>query len=248
MPLGSATEQVTVEATGHEINTTDASVSTVVDRNFVETMPLNGRSFQSLILLAPGALTASPQDGTNSGITGEYSVNGQRADGNNFTIDGISANNAPNFINAAGAGSAGSLPTSSAIGTTQALISVDALQEFRISTSTSSAEFGRQPGAQVAFQSRSGTNTWHGTAFDDVRNDAFDANNWFNDDNTPPLTKPAERQNDFGGVLGGPLSLPHVYSGKDRLFFFFSYEGLRLSQPQDATVLYVPSNGTYCVH
>jgi hypothetical protein len=245
MAIGSASETVSVDAGGNQINTTDASVSTVVDRQFVEDMPLNGRSFQSLILLAPGVLTTSPQVGTVLGENGEFSVNGQRTDSNSFSIDGLSGNNgAFASSSAAAAGSAGGLPSSTALGTTQALVSIDALQEFRISTSTYSAEYGRQPGAQISFQTRSGTNDFHGTAFEYLRNTVLDANNWFNDDNNPVIPKTPERQNDFGGVFGGPIDIPKLYSGKDRLFFFFSYEGLRLTQPQAATITYVPSNGT----
>ncbi|HEY4048042.1 MAG TPA: TonB-dependent receptor, partial [Acidobacteriaceae bacterium] len=137
------------------------------------------------------------------------------------------------------------MASATALGTTQALLSVDALEEFRIATSTYSAEYGRQPGAQVSFRSRSGSNEFHGTAYDYLRNSVFDANNWFNTYSKTPIPTPAERQNDFGGTLGGPLTIPRVYSGKDRAFFFFSYEGLRLTQPQAASVTYVPSNGTY---
>jgi len=241
LEVGSTSESVTVNGSGLTINTTDASVSTVVDRQFVDSMPLNGRSFQSLILLAPGVVTASPQTGAASGISGEYSVNGERADANNFMVDGVSANNSVTPYGYSSSASAGALPSTSALGTTQALVSVDALQEFRIQTSTYSAEFGRQPGGQISIQTRSGTNDWHGSAYDYLRNDVFDANNWFNDDSTPVIKKPAERQNDFGGTVGGPLQIPRLYSGKDRTFFFFSYEGLRLSQPQPATLLYVPS-------
>lgn len=241
LQVGGTSETIQVDGSGLTINTTDASVSTVVDRQFVDTMPLNGRSFQSLILLAPGAVTATPQNAAAQGVTGEFSVNGQRADANNFTVDGVSANNSPNPYGYSAAGSSGGLQATTALGTTQALVSVDALQEFKIQTSTYSAEYGREPGAQISFQTRSGTNDWHGSAFDYLRNNVFDANNWFNDDTTPPTRKPAERQNDFGGTLGGPLGIPLLYSGKDRTFFFFSYEGLRLTQPQPATVNYVPS-------
>jgi hypothetical protein len=241
MAIGSSSETVTVNAGENHINTTDASVSTVVDRQFVDTMPLNGRSFQSLILLAPGVVTATPQNGASQGQAGEFSVNGQRADANNFTVDGVSANNSPNPGGFSAAGTAGGLQATTALGTTQALVSVDALQEFKIQTSTYSAEFGRQPGAQISFETRSGTNNWHGSAFDYLRNDVFDANNWFNDDATPTTPKPAERQNDFGGTVGGPFGIPRLYSGKDRTFFFFSYEGLRLTQPEPAMVYYVPS-------
>jgi hypothetical protein len=118
-----------------------------------------------------------------------------------------------------------------AFGGTNSLVSVDALQEFRIQTSTYAPEFGRQPGGQVSIVTRSGTNDFHGTLFEYFRNDKLDANDWFA--NRGGLEKPPLRQNDFGGVLGGPII-------KERMFFFFSYEGLRLRQPQVATIA-VPS-------
>ena len=242
LPVGTSQQTVTVNGGSETINTTDATVGVVIGRQFVEEIPLNGRSFGSLILLSPGALTASPQG--NDFEQGSFSVNGQRTDGNNYMLDGASAN-IGGWMRGSSAVSAGMYGSVTALGTTQAITSVDALQEFRVATSTYSAEYGRSPGAQISFQSRSGTNAYHGTAFDYLRNAAFDANNWFNDYATPAFPKPQERQNDFGGVLGGPLTVPKVYSGKDRAFFFFSYEGLRLTQPTAATVFYVPSNGTY---
>jgi len=238
--VGSGSVEVTVNADNIAINTTDATVGTVIDRQFVENMPLNGRSFQSLILLSPGVVTASPQGTDNSG---EFSVNGQRTASNNFNMDGASAMNTAS--NGSGSNTTGSASSRTALGTTQAIVSVDALQEFRIATSTYSAEYGRGAGAQVSFTSRSGTKQYHGTAFDYLRNYAFDANNWFNDYSATPLPKPTERQNDFGGTLGGPLSVPRLFPLKDRAFFFFSYEGLRLNQPVPSTIHYVPSNGTY---
>jgi Carboxypeptidase regulatory-like domain len=243
LQVGGTSETIQVNGSGNNINTTDASVSTVVDHQFVDSMPLNGRSFQSLILLAPGVVTNTPQVSANQAVDGEFSVNGQRADSNNFTVDGVSANNGPNPHGYSAAGSSGGLQATTALGTTQAVISVDALQEFKIQTSTYSAEYGRQPGAQISFETRSGTNDWHGSAFDYLRNDVFDANNWFNDDTEPVTPKPPERQNDFGGTAGGPLGIPRLYSGHDRTFGFFSYEGLRLTQPQPAQVFYVPSTG-----
>jgi Carboxypeptidase regulatory-like domain/TonB dependent receptor len=241
LPIGATSESVTVEAGSSRLNTTDASVGTVVDRQFVENMPLNGRSFQSLVLLAPGTSTNSPQVAASSGQSGEYAMNGQRGDANNFSVDGVSANSGAYPYGYSSAGSAGALPATTALGTTQALVPIDALQEFRIQTSTYSAQYGRQPGGQVSFETRSGTNDWHGSAFDYLRNDVFDANNWFNDDSNPPTRKPAERQNDFGGTLGSVIRIPAIYLGRDRTFYFFSYEGLRLSQPQPAQVTYVPS-------
>lgn len=246
MAIGSTSETVTVTTDTNNINTTDAAVGTVIDRQFVENIPLNGRSFQTLVLLSPGTITGTPQVSAGtppSNDQGEYSVNGMRSDANNFAVDGASASNSPGYTSAAG--SSGMLNSATALGTTQAMLQVDGMEEFRMSTSTYSAQYGRQPGAQVSLRSRSGTNTYHGTLYDYLRNSAFDANNWFNTHSTQPLPRPAERQNDFGGTLGGPISVPHLFSGRNRAFLFFGYEGLRLTQPQAASIYYVPSNGTY---
>jgi Carboxypeptidase regulatory-like domain/TonB dependent receptor len=244
LEIGSVSETVTVTADSTNINTTDASVSTVVDQSYVKNMPLNGRSFQDLILLTPGAVTQTPQlsNTGNEGVgeTGEFSVNGQRTESNNYSVDGVSAN-----IGAAAgvnmlvfAGASGSVAGSTALGTTQALVSVDDLQEFRVQSSTYAAEYGRNPGGQFAFETKSGTNQWHGTAYDYLRNGALDAQDWFNDYFDTP--EPGLRQNDFGGTLGGPVEVPGLYHGKDRTFFFVSYEGLRLTAPQAATANFVP--------
>jgi hypothetical protein len=242
LPVGAAFETVTVEGGASMINTTDASVSTVVDQSYVKNMPLNGRSFQDLILLTPGIATQSPQNNGNSAVgqTGEFSVNGQRQESNNYTVDGVSANvgAGAGFSMISYAGASGSLPASTALGTTQALVSVDDLQEFRVQSSTYSAEYGRNPGGQFAFETKSGNNQWHGTAYDYLRNGALDANDWFN--NYFGLTEPALRQNDFGGTLGGPVDVPGVYHGKDKTFFFVSYEGLRVAAPHAAEAYSVP--------
>ena len=124
----------------------------------------------------------------------------------------------------------GAVGTTSVLGGTNSLVSVDAMQEFRIQTSTFAPEFGRTPGGQISIVTRSGTNKFHGSLFDYLRNDVLDANNWFNGlniVNPTPISKPQERQNDFGGTFSGPLI-------KDKTFFFFSYEGLRLRLPQTA--------------
>jgi hypothetical protein len=239
LAIGSASDQVVVDASSTNINTSDATVSTVIDRQFVQDIPLNGRSFQNLILIVPGVVTATPQGGDS----GNFSVNGGRTDANNFLVDGVSANNGASL--ASGAGTAGMAASTTAIGTTQSILPIDALQEFRMSTSTYTAEFGRQAGGQISFQSRSGTNAYHGAVFDYLRNTVFDANNWFDTYSTPPIARPAEHQNDFGGFFGGPLSVPKLYSGKDRAFIFLAYEGLRLIQPEPAYIYYVPSNGTF---
>jgi hypothetical protein len=240
LEVGSVSESVTVSAEGNNINTTDGSVSTVIDRDFVANIPLNGRSFQDLISLTPGVVTASPQADSgqsHSTVTGQgdFSVNGQRTESNNYIVDGVSGNTSPGLALSA----VGSMGASTVLGTTQSLLSVDALQEFRVESSTYSAEYGGAPGGQFSFVSRSGTDSFHGSLFEYLRNDALDANDWFND--YLRVAKPALRQNDFGGTVGGPVRIPKIYDGKDKTFFFFSYEGLRLIQPTEASQQYVPS-------
>jgi hypothetical protein len=239
LPIGATSVVVTVEGGAPVINTTDGSVSTVIDHKFIENVPLNGRSFQDLILLTPGVVTNSPQTPSAIGVSGEFSVNGQRTEANYYTVDGVSANVglAAGFVETPG--TSGSISSATALGTTHSLVSVDALEEFRVHSSTYSAEYGRSPGGQFSFVTRSGTNQWHGTAFDYLRNNFFDANDWFND--FFQVRQPALRQNDFGGTLGGPIKIPGLYDGKDKSFFFFSYEGLRLRQPQEATISHVPT-------
>lgn len=236
LPVGAVFETVTVQGGAPLVNTESASVSTVVDHQFVENIPLNGRSFQSLISIAPGA-TAVP--GASAGQTGEFSINGQRTEANYFTVDGVSVNTGVNAVagtNTSGIG--GATPSETALGTTQSMVSVDALEEFRLATSTYSAEYGRTPGGQISLLTRSGTNEWHGSLFEYFRNDVLDANNWFNDRSKLPKT--AERQNDFGGTLGGPVEIPGLYHGTNRTFFFFSYEGMRLRVPQPVQTTMVP--------
>jgi hypothetical protein len=219
LQIGSVTESVTVTANTLNINTTDATVSTVVDRQFAENLPLNGRSFQTLIELAPGVVVVP----SGVGEAGQFSVNGQRSSSNYWMVDGVSANIGVSATNIPGNGLAGALGSFGAQGGTNSLVSVDALQEFRIQTSTYAPEFGRTPGAQISIVTRSGANQFHGTLFDYFRNDALDANDWFA--KFAGLPKAQERQNDFGGTFSGPIL-------KDRTFFFFSYEGLRLRLPQ----------------
>ena len=240
LPVGPTSESITVDAASSPINTTDASVSTVIDQKFVENTPLNGRSFQDLISLTPGVVTQSPQSTTQVvGTGGDFSVNGQRTQSNYYTVDGVAANiSSGNGGGVGGAAAGGTLAGSTALGTTQTMVSVDALQEFRVQSSTYSAQYGRSPGGQFSLVTRSGANFFHGSAFDYLRNNFFDANDWFNNYYGTPI--PALRQNDFGGTLGGPAWIPGLYKGTDRSFFFVSYEGLRLTQPNAATIQYVP--------
>ena len=228
MTLGDVTETVTVESGAPLVNAESGTVSTVVNRTFVDNIPLNGRSFQTLIQLTPGVVVTP----STFNDQGQFSVNGQRADANYFTVDGVSANFGVTGFIAMMQSASGSLPALSASGGTNSLVSVDAMQEFRIQTSSFAPEFGRTPGGQISIATRSGTNAFHGTLFEYFRNDVLDARDWFVNFNG--LAKPAERLNHFGGVLGGPFV-------KDNTFFFFSYEGQRLRQPSSLQTV-VPDN------
>jgi hypothetical protein len=215
LEVGSVSESVTVQAGASPINTTDASVSLTVNRDLIENLPLNGRSFQELITLAPGVNLTGAQ---NEGDLGEFSVNGQRPTSNYFTVDGVSAN-----LGSGSNGLAGSSETLNAAGGTNSLVSVDALQEFRILTSSFAPEYGRTPGGQVVLLTRSGTNDFHGAAFEYFRNNVLDANDWFA--NRAGSPRAALRFNNYGGTFGGPIV-------KNSTFFFFSYEGEDIRQPQ----------------
>lgn len=226
LQAGSLSETITVTDKSYTAFT--GAVETLIDNRFVENVPLNGRSFQALIALAPGVVLTRA-DASNPG---QFSVNGQRANANYFTIDGVSANIgiSPNAVTGP---SSGSLPGFNAFGGTNNLVSIDAMQEFKVQASTYAPEFGRTQGGQISIITSSGTNEFHGALFDYFRNDVLDANDWFA--NSRGQKRPALRQNDFGVALGGPILLPwfgrDVYDGKNRTFFFVSYEGLRLRQP-----------------
>lgn len=220
-------ESLVVRGEARTINTAPA-LSTVVDRQFVENLPLNGRSLQSLFELTAGVVIVPVRNSSQEG--GQFSVNGQRSNANYFTVDGVSAasglSSGDILFGAPGQSGAGSLPALTALGGTNGLVSVDALEEFRIHTSGYAPEFGRMPGGQVSLVTRSGTNKFRGNISEYFRDEAMDANDWFL--NRAGLAKPELSQHDFGGVVGGPLM-------RDRAFFFISYEGLRLIQPRALT-------------
>ena len=218
LKVGSSNEMVVVTGDVPLINTESASVGTVINRQFVADMPLNGRSFQGLITLAPGVATVA----TTRSSDGQFVVNGQRSDTNYFTVDGVSANVAAPGSGSLQSSGVGATATTSSTGGFNTMLSVDALQEFRIATSTFAPEFGRTPGGQISLVSRSGTNSFHGNVFDYFRNTVLDANDWFL--NAAAKPRGPVHENDFGGVVGGPVI-------KNKLFFFFSYEGLRLTAP-----------------
>lgn len=199
---GVVTQRVSVAAQAPLINTTNSTVGTVIDSRQVVNLPLNGRQFSQMILLSPGAAPqGSDQQGSFEVATNvnaiSPAVNGLRPDENNFTIDGVENNELFfNFL-------AISPPP-------------DAIQEFKVQSYITDGAYGRAPGANVAIATQSGTNELHGDAWEFLRNDAFDARNFF------AATRPAFRQNQFGGTVGGPIR-------KDKIWFFGWYEGLRKS-------------------
>lgn len=218
LKIGDVSQQVNVTSDSSLIETTTTSVSQVINQRTVQEIPLNGRHFVDLGLLIPGSVTP-PQNGFLSAPLrgqGSFSFNtaGNREDTVNFQINGINLNDqVQNQI------------------TFQP--SINTVQEFKVDNSTFSAEYGRSSGAIVNIATRSGTNQYHGELFEFFRNDALDARNFFNGPKTPPF-----KRNQFGVSLGGPINLPRFgeggsalgYKGKDKTFFFFSYEGLRQRQ------------------
>jgi len=228
LPVGALYEIVTVEGGAPLVNTESGSVSTVIDRKFVESLPLNGRSFNTLLQLTPG-VTIAPTSG--AAATGQFSIAGQRTDANNFIVDGVSANFGVTGGLLPGQSGTGTSQAFSALGGTSSLVSVEALQEFRIETSSFAPEYGRSPGGQIVLNTRAGTNAFHGGVYEYFRNDFLDANDWFA--NAAGKPKAEERHNDFGGFLGGRI-------WKDKTFFFLSYEGARLRLPQTQAIQ-VPS-------
>ena len=217
MDVGAISEQVLVSSDVPIIESTTTSVGTVINQRTVQEIPLNGRHFVDLGLLIPGSVTP-PQNGfLTAPLRGQgsfaFNTAGGREDTVNFMINGVNLNDmVQNQI------------------TFQP--SINTVQEFKVDNSTFSAEYGRNSGAIVNIATRSGNNDYHGEAFEFLRNDVLDARNFFD------AKKPPFRRNQFGFNIGGPVNLPHFgeggpifgYHGKNRTFFFFSYEGTRQRQ------------------
>ena len=227
LPLGSISEIVTIEGGAPLVNVESGSVSTVIGHDLIEKLPLNGRSFNTLLQLTPGVVIAPSSPSSQ----GQFSMAGQRTSANNFLVDGVSANFGVSPFATLGTSGTGSAQAFSALGGTSSLVSVEALQEFRVETSSFAPEFGHTPGGQVLLTTRSGTNDFHGSIYEYFRNDVLDANDWFANQAGKP--KAPERHNDFGGYFGGPIKA-------DKTFFFVSYEGVRLRQP-NTMIVQVPS-------
>jgi hypothetical protein len=221
LKVGSFQQTVEVKDTAPLINTTTTDLGTVVDRARIEELPLNGRNFQQLLALEAG-VESSP--GNAAGNRGGVSFHGSSAFGTNMLLDGVDMSFGDMNGTASFAPAGGPSPLINTV-------SVKALEEFRATGGAFSAEYGRTGGGVVNVTTRSGTNRFHGTLFEFFRNDKIDANDFFSNKNN--LGKPPLRWNQFGGNLGGPIR-------KDRLFFFFNYEGARVKRLSQIKA-YVPT-------
>ncbi|MGH9433691.1 MAG: carboxypeptidase regulatory-like domain-containing protein, partial [Terriglobia bacterium] len=213
LPPGQVTQTVEVTGAPPALQTTNASVGQVIGQRQVNNLPLNGRNYTFLAQLSAGVTQGQPETrGLNQ--TGDFSANGTRPAQNNYLLDGMDDNaDLVDFLN----------------GTAYVVRPpVDAIEEFKVQTSDFSAELGRAGGAVLNATLKSGTNQYHGGAWEFFRNSGLDAANFFENSNNQ--AKGEFRQNQFGATIGGPLSIPHVYNGKDKTFFFADYEGTRIRQ------------------
>ncbi|HTW47729.1 MAG TPA: TonB-dependent receptor [Acidobacteriaceae bacterium] len=247
LAVGSATETISVMSATASLETATSEIDATISPSQVEDLPLqvtgNLRSLSTLEFLVPG--TVGP--GTSSGGSGFQmtKINGGQEEGTDYLVDGITTNRMEN-----GSGSFDIVAPS-----------VEAVNEFHIDLSGLPADLGRTTGGLANFNTRSGTNQYHGAIFDFYKNAALDANNWFNNGylaETPEsnvavrdsLQRPADTKNDYGVSLGGPVRIPHLYNGHDKTFFFFAWEQLRYNTGSAVTSLIptpaeVGSNGQY---
>ncbi len=208
MKAGASTEVVEVQASAVALDTDSSTVSQIVTQKQVDQLPLNGRNFINLLFIGAGAVETTGEQGQmRQGAGNAISINGGRPTSNNYTLDGM-------------------INTDTALNTPAVILSQDAIQEFKVQSETYSAEYGFSAN-QVNIVSKSGTNQLHGSAFEFLRNDAFDALSPFQSA-TPNFKKPELRQNQFGFVVGGPVYIPKIYDGRNKTFFLANYEGWRI--------------------
>jgi hypothetical protein len=211
LEVGEVTEQVSVTAAAPLLRQTTAELGTVIEGKALTEIPLNGRNFLQLNLLSPGAIRSKNSntfDDVQINPTAQsFNINGQRGDYNVYLLDGVSIKEYQHGSNTFSP-------------------NVDAVQEFNQASSNYSAGFGAEAGAQVNLVTKSGSNQFHGGAYEFLRNNKLDARNFFEQSHeAPPF-----RRNQFGANTGGPVLLPRLYNGKDKTFFFASYEGFRESK------------------
>ncbi|MEZ5356484.1 MAG: TonB-dependent receptor [Bryobacteraceae bacterium] len=227
LQLGSVEEQITVRDAPWDAGDETASLGLLLSRSFVDRLPLNGRGLLTALELTPGVVITPVRTPAEPG---QFSVNGQRANANLINVDGASANFGIT-AEAAGQDLAGSLPALSSIGSLHSLFALPAVEEFRLESSSYTAEHGLFPGGHLIVTTRAGGSTWNGSLYHLLRNEKLDANGWFN--NLRRIPRAPLRWNQFGAVLGGPVR-------RARTFLFASYEGFRLRLPEQS-LMAVPS-------
>jgi len=213
---GTVQEEVTVQADAPTIQTESSDVGTVVGDKQIHDLPLalnsTGQSFvrspETFIFLVPGTVGQGTVGDHGSAGVFETKLSGGQNFGSEILLDGASVQR-----------------SDSGTAFDQTAPSVEALTEFKVTTATPTAQYGHTSGGVESFTTKSGTNAYHGSVFELFRNEALDANSW--DNNFFNVPKPRDRQNDFGGALGGPVRIPHVYDGHDKTFFFFAWEQYR---------------------
>jgi hypothetical protein len=236
LQVGAQSERIEISAEAAVLHTDEASLGQVVEQRRVVELPLNGRNLAGLAVLQPGVQFGGRMGfdgltGTGGGIPVpgvgiSISANGQRDTNQHATLDGVQV-------------------TEARVNTVTFTPSIEAVEEFKVQSGSYSAEYGTNSGAQLTIVLRSGTNQYHGTAFEFFRNDVLDAENYFtNYFNAPGAArrkKDGLRQNQYGGVISGPLSIPKLYNGKDKTFFMFDYEARLRRQPGNTATANVPS-------
>jgi hypothetical protein len=218
LPVGSILETIVVHGEAQPLERDGVATGAQFDAGDIQRLPLNGSGMLTLLEAVPGS-NVTP---ATRGEAGQFTTTGQRPNANYFTVDGVSGNNGVTAGGLPAGSSGGTLPTVSAFGSLDSLISMDALREFAVASSSGGAELGRLPGAQVAITSQSGSNAFHGATFYRWRSDKLAANDWFG--NQAGLGRGPLRLNDFSQTFGGPVR-------RDRTFFFLSYHYADLLQP-----------------
>ncbi|MGH9662615.1 MAG: TonB-dependent receptor plug domain-containing protein, partial [Bryobacteraceae bacterium] len=225
LAVGETAESVTVSGEVVHVDSTTATLKTVIDYKRMAELPLNGRNSTHLVRAAIGVQLdprADVTSGTTYPGTQPVSINGGRANTTNYILDGAQNNdhysNAPN-----------------------PMPNPDALQEFSVQTNNFSAEFGRNAGGVVNAVTKSGTNALHGAAFEYMRNKAVNAANYFAPIRDGKKADDGLKRNQFGFTTGGPVLLPKIYDGRDKSFFFFSYQATKLRQTPISVSRVVPT-------
>lgn len=220
LSVGQATEKVTVSATSAPIATDEPSISEVLNQKTVSEIPLNGRDVLRAAALTPGVITGmKSRTGMNTSGGQDFIGAGAREVQNSITLDGVSI-------------------VSNLVSTTTLRPSVDAVSEFQVQTGTYSAQYGTWLGVHLNVVTKNGTNDFHGAVWEFVRNNVFDARDFFA---SPTAPQPPFHQNQFGGQLDGPVLIPKLYNGRNRTFFMVSYEGQRQTQSQSSLAAVFPA-------